>query len=395
LIGDVFSSFSCLLLLLLVACNAPRGVVLWHAYNGDERIALEATAAAWNTAHPDQQLTLVAVPYDAFADKLSSAIPRGNGPDLFIYPQDRIGDWADAGVIEPLEFWVDDARADRFTEQSLGAMAYKGSLWGLPMTVKSLVLYYRTDLVTDPPRTTDDLIALGEQLKSRHVFALAYPSPDLYAHAMWLHGFGGQVMDDNGTLTIATPAATGALAFARSLVAKGIAPEDAQGPLIASMFNEGRTATAVSGPWFIPDIAANVPWKVTTLPIVSETGKPAAPFISAEGILMSARAKDKDAAFAVMDFLSGDAAAITRAKSGHQVVPNLHAYDDHELASDPTVAVFRAQLQHVVAMPNDPTMRRVWTPYRTALGEVLAGRDDPGAALNALTGELEKYADKR
>jgi maltose-binding protein MalE len=208
---------------------------------------------------------------------------------------------------------------------------------------------------------------------------------------MWLHGFGGRVMDDDGALMIATPQATQAMAFARSLVAQGIAPEDAQGPLIASMFNEGRTATAVSGPWFIPDIARGVPWKVATLPIVSETGKPAAPFISAEGILMSARAKDKDAAFAVMDYLSGDEAAVTRAKAGHQVVPNPHAYDDRELASDPTVAVFRAQLQHVVAMPNDPTMRRVWTPYRTALGEVLAGRDDPGAALNALNAEIETY----
>ena len=61
---------------------------------------------------------LVAVPYDAFADKLTSAIPRGNGPDLFIYPHDRIGDWADAGMIEPIEFWVDDARADRFSERA-------------------------------------------------------------------------------------------------------------------------------------------------------------------------------------------------------------------------------------------------------------------------------------
>lgn len=384
-----------LLVLLLVACNAPKGVVLWHAYNGDERVALEATAAAWNAAHPDQPLTLVAVPYDAFADKVSSAIPHGNGPDLFIYPQDRIGDWADAGVIEPLEFWVDDARADRFTEQSLGAMAYKGSLWGLPMTVKSLVLYYRTDLAPDAPRTTDDLIALEDRLRGRHVFALAYPSPDLYAHAIWLHGFGGRVMDDEGHLTIATPQATQAMAFARTLVKDGIAPEDAQGPLIASMFNEGRTATAISGPWFIPDIAKSVPWKVTTLPIVSETGKPAAPYVTAEGIVMSARAKDKDAAFAVMDFLSGDTAAVTRAKAGHQVVPNVHAYDDKELASDATVAVFRAQLQHVIAMPNDPNMRRVWTPYRTALGEVLAGRDDPGASLNALQGEIEHYADPK
>ena len=82
----------------LVACNnGPHGIVLWHAYNGDERMALEVTGAAWNTAHPDRELTLVAVPYDAFADKLSSAIPRGNGPDLFIYPPDRVGDWADAG----------------------------------------------------------------------------------------------------------------------------------------------------------------------------------------------------------------------------------------------------------------------------------------------------------
>ena len=384
-----------LLALLLVACNAPKGVVLWHAYNGDERAALEATAASWNAAHPEQPLTLVAVPYDAFADKLSSAIPHGNGPDLFIYPQDRIGDWADAGVIEPLEFWVDDAKADRFTDQSLGVMAYKGSLWGLPMTVKSLVLYVRTDIAAEAPRTTDELIALGQRLRDRHIFAVAYPSPDLYAHAVWLHGFGGSVMDDEGHLTIATPQATEAMAFARRLVKDGVAPEDAQGPLIASMFNEGRTATAISGPWFIPDIAKTVPWKVTTLPVVSATGKAAAPYISAEGILMSARAKDKDAAFAVMDFLSGDASAVTRAKSGHQVVPNVHAYDDKDLASDATVAVFRAQLQHTVAMPNDPNMRRVWTPYRTSLGEVLAGRDEPGASLNSLQREIEKYADHR
>jgi len=144
----------------------PRGIVLWHAYNGDERIALEATAAAWNTAHPDQQLTLVAVPYDAFADKLSSAIPRGNGPDLFIYPQDRIGDWAAAGVIEPLEFWVDDAHASRFSDASLAALSYRGSLWGLPLAVKSLAMFYRTDLAPTPPRTTDELLGLADRIQS-------------------------------------------------------------------------------------------------------------------------------------------------------------------------------------------------------------------------------------
>jgi maltose-binding protein MalE len=377
---------------LLVSCSSPHGVVLWHAYNGAERDALEATVATWNSDHPDEPIALVAVPYDAFADKLSSAIPRGNGPDLFIYPQDRIGDWADAGVIEPIEFWVDDARADRFTPASLAAMAYKGSLWGLPMAVKALALYYNPAIAPAPPRTTDDVLALAATLHARGVFALAYPNVDLYEHAPWLHGFGGSVFDPAGTFAIATPEAAKAMAFARSLVTSGATPEDAQASLIASLFNEGRAATVISGPWFMGDIAKDMTWKVTTLPVVSATGEPARPFASAEGLMMSARAHDKDAAFAVMDYLSNDASAIARAKAARQVVPNVHAWDDPALAHDAVLAAFRAQLDHVVAMPNDPRMRMVWTPYRTALGEVLAGRVEAAPALDKLQHELEGLA---
>jgi maltose-binding protein MalE len=383
------------LVAMLVACSAPKGVVLWHAYNGDERAALEATAATWNAEHPDHPLVLVSVPHDAFADKLSSAIPRGNGPDLFIYAQDRIGDWADAGVIEPLEFWVDDARADRFTDEALGAMAYGTSLWGLPMTVKSLVLFYRTDLVRSPPRTTDELFALARALPDG-VKALAYENVNLYGHAPWLHGFGGRVMDDRGALAIATPEATAAMTFARELVDRQIVPADAQGPQIASYFNEGKAAMAIEGPWFIADIAKDgVPWRVTTLPIVSATGRHAAPFVGAEGILMSARANDKDAAFAVLDYLTGDASAIARARLAHQVVPNVRAYADPEVAKDRTLAAFREQLEHVVPMPKGSRMRMVWTPYRTALGEVIAGRADPAQRLVAVEREVASYAERK
>ncbi|MBS1124084.1 MAG: extracellular solute-binding protein family 1 [Deltaproteobacteria bacterium] len=207
----------------LVGCgNHHQGVVLWHAYNGAERTALESTAAQWNAQHPEQELELVAVPYGAFADKLTSAIPGGNGPDLFIYPQDRIGDWADSGVIEPIEFWLDDKRVERFTNEAIAAMAYKGSLWGLPVTVKSLALYYRTDLVETPPASTDELLALAPRMHARDGYAIAYANVDLYGHAPWLFGYGGKIMDDTGKLAIATPEAASAMAFARKLVVDGV-----------------------------------------------------------------------------------------------------------------------------------------------------------------------------
>ena len=376
---------------LLAACDAPQGIVLWHAYGGTERDALEASAARWNTAHPDQHLDLVAVPYGAFADKLTSAIPGGNGPDLFIYPQDRIGDWADAGTIEPIEFWVDDARAERFTGESLEAMAYKGSLYGLPLAVKSLALYYRTDLVAAPPATTDELIALAPAMRARDGYALAYTNVDLYGHAPWLFGFGGQVMTDDGKLEIATPEAAAAMAFARKLVVDRVAPDHAENPLVATLFNEGKAAVAISGPWFVTDIAAGVPWRVAPLPTVSATGRLAEPFRGAEGVLMSARAHDKATAFAVMDALTSDVEAIERARRVREVVPNRHAFDDPAIAGDPVLAAFRAQLAHSVPLPKHPAMRSVWTPYKTALGDVLSGHDQPAERLLAVEHEVRTY----
>ncbi|MBA2538964.1 MAG: extracellular solute-binding protein, partial [Deltaproteobacteria bacterium] len=313
----------------LAACTGRSdGIVLWHSYNGTEREALEASAARWNATHSDKPLELVGVPHAAFADKLTSAIPNGNGPDLFIYAQDRLGGWVDAGVVEPIEFWLDDARVDRFSTESIRAMGYKESLWGLPMTVKSLALFYRTDLVTTPPRTTDELVALAPAMRKTDGYAIAYANIDLYGHAPWLFGFGGQIMNDRGELTLATPQGAQAMEFARKLVAEKIAPARAEAPLVASLFNDGRAATAISGPWFITGIDKSVPWAVTSLPIVSATGKPAAPFLGAEGVLMSTRARDKDTAFAVMDWLTSDVSAIERAKLARQVVPNPAAYKD-------------------------------------------------------------------
>ncbi|HEY4243831.1 MAG TPA: extracellular solute-binding protein [Kofleriaceae bacterium] len=380
-----------LVLLALAACERHDGIVLWHAYNGTEREALEASAAKWNAAHPDEPLELVAVPYGAFADKLTSAIPGGNGPDLFIYPQDRIGDWADAGVIEPIELWVTDARADLYDEDALASLAYKGSLYGLPLTEKSLALYYRTDLVPTPPATTDELLALAPRMTAKQGYALAYTNVDLYGHAPWLFAFGGRILDEHGKLAIATPEAAKAMAFARQLVATGAAPDHAEGPLVATLFNDGKAATAISGPWFAGDIAKGVPWAVTTLPIVSPAGKPATPFLGVEGVLMSARARDKDAAFAAMSALTDDAAALARMQHTHELVPNKAAYAGDVLAHDPMLAAFRAQLAHTALLSTEPAMRMVWTPYMTALGEVISGRAEPGAQLLATEHEIQGY----
>jgi len=336
----------------------------------------------------------VSVAYNAFADKITNAIPNGNGPDLFIFAHDRIGDWVASDLLEPVEYYVDDALADSFAHDAIAALAYRGSLFGLPLAVKSVALFYRTDLVDQPPRTTDELRAMAEVLKQKNggKYVLAYQNTDLYGHAPWLHGFGGRVFDDAGTLTVATPEATAALEFARSIAnADRITPKESSGTMVATLFNEGRAALAISGPWFIADIRDGVPWAVTTLPTVSETGKPAAPFLSTEGVLMSVRARDKDAAFAVMRALAGDDSAVARARRARQVVPNVAAYLEEDIGGDKVLAAFRQQLENTVPMPATPEMRMVWTPYKNALQKVIAQGASPSDSLLAVEREVEGY----
>jgi maltose-binding protein MalE len=272
-------------------------------------------------------------------------------------------------------------------------MAYKGSLWGLPVATKSLALFYRTDLAPQPPATTDDLFAMAPAMKKRGGYALAYANADLYGHAPWLFGCGGRILDDNGELAIASEEAADAMKLAKRFVDEGVAPNRTENPQVAAKFNDGSAATAISGPWFIAGIAKDVPWKVAPLPIVSSTGKPAAPFFGAEGILMSSRAKDKDVAFEAMDFLTSNASATERAKQAEQVVPNLVVYRDPEVAKDEVLMALRAQVANAVPMPKGPAMRMVWTPYKTALDSVLSGRTEPGAALLGVEREVQSYLD--
>jgi arabinogalactan oligomer/maltooligosaccharide transport system substrate-binding protein len=373
------------------ASEPPGGVVLWHAYTGAEREALEASAGRWNVAHPEARLALVAVPYDAFADKLTSAIPNGNGPDLFIYAGDRLGDWSGSGLVAPIGYWLDEPVAGRFGAEALRGLRVGETQFGLPLAVKSLALFYRTDLVPTPPRTTDELVAMRATMPRPDVYPLVYASGDLYGHAPWLHGFGATILDDAGQPTLAGSAGAAAARFAKALIDQRVVPADATGTTVSTLFAEGKAAMAISGPWFIGELRADIPWKVTTLPTVSATGKPAAPLLGIEGVLMSARARDRKVAYAAMAFLTSDGEAAARAVGARQVVPNRGAYDDAAVRDDAALAAFRTQAEVAVPMPSAPAMRVVWTPYQTALGDILAGNRDAESRLADAQREVLGY----
>ena len=88
-----------LLLASQAFAQAANELVVWHAYRGAEKAAFEKVVGMFEKSPGAKgiKVNTLAIPYDAYADKISAAVPRGKGPDLFIYAQDRLGGWIEAG----------------------------------------------------------------------------------------------------------------------------------------------------------------------------------------------------------------------------------------------------------------------------------------------------------
>ena len=364
------------------------GLVLWHAYRGAEQLALKSAVEAWQAASK-MPVQLVSIPFDAFANKVSVAVPRGNGPDLLIFGHDRVGDWASRGLLARLGFWVTEA--DRFFPRTLDALVYRDSLYGLPLAFKTLALFYDKTLLAEAPATTDALIAQCKAIRAADPtrWGIAWEIESLYFHAPWLHGFGGSVYaDDRDTLAVDSKAAAASMAFVRRLlVTEKIMPEEASSALITRLFRSRKLACVVSGPWFRGELKDHTNWDVAPLPIISETGRRARPFLGVEAVMVSARSARKRQAFGLAQALTQADVARDRMQSGGQLVANASAYTG---LTDPIAKAFRGQVDDTEPLSNRPHMRRVWTPMQRALSQAIVQGRDPKAALADARRAIEK-----
>jgi len=387
--------------LLLTAALALPGLaaaqgaklVVWHAYRGGEKAAFEKVIAAYN-ARPGTKVKVdpLAVPFDAFADKVSAAVPRGKGPDVFIYAQDRMGGWIEAGnTVEPIDFFVDDALKKTFIPTTIEALTYRGSLWGLPLDFKVITLIYNKKLLARPPATTAELYKVGASLtnKASGKFGLAWAYNDFYYVASLLNGNGGAVFGPGTRPTLNAPANVKGMEQLQAWNRAGFMPAEPSVALITSLFNEGKSAMVFSGPWFLGEIAPGVDYGLATLPAISEAGgQPMRPWMTVEGAFIASPSKQKEAAFEFVKYLTGVEAAKVLALEGRFTPAVKAVYEDPAVAKDAQIAAFKKQVEVAVPMPNVPEMTMVWSPATTALNKINAGAS-PKTALDVAQKAVE------
>jgi arabinogalactan oligomer / maltooligosaccharide transport system substrate-binding protein len=372
-----------------------KELVVWHAYRAAEKTAFEKVLEnfAKTPGAKGFKVSPLAIPYDAYADKISAAVPRGKGPDVFIYAQDRLGGWIEAGkTVEPIDFFLDKGTRDALLPGMLSAMTYKGGVYGLPINYKMTTLIYNKDLVKTPPKTTDEMIKLAKTLTnaSSGRYGLAYWYTNFYFHSALMNAFGGSVFDKDGKVTINSPANVASLNQMMTWYKKdGVMPTEPSEALIASMFNEGKAAMVINGPWFVGDIDKKINVGFAPLPVVDAAKKPMRPWMTIEGAYVAASSANKEVAYELAKYLTGEEAGLILAVEGRQMHTNKAIYNNPKVSGDPVLKAYREQLENAEPMPNRPEMTMVWSPATTSMNKIVKGNATVEAALKEAQGTIQ------
>ena len=359
--------------MLIVASALAGEITLWHAWRGEERVALDQLVTEWNGEHPTSPVQALFVPHETLTSKAESAIPHGNGPDLIVVGNDRLGDWAHLDLVLPYSPHGD------FLPVALSSLSIEGKQYGWPLACKSLALFRNTDLVATAPTTSDELIRVATAATGGDHFGFAYEFASAYQNAPWMHGFGGGVFNTEGKVALDSPENAAAFGFVRTLLPLG--PSDPTGALVTQLFNEGKVAMVVNGPWFLGEIEPSIPFAVAPLPIVSATGKPAAPYVTVESLFLT---RDSDDARAFGDWFTSAHASTIRQDVGKQLVATVGVE-----TADPVLLAFRTQLESAYPMPTAPEMPRTWEPLAHGLRRLVRGAAEPEQAAKEAQTEYD------
>jgi multiple sugar transport system substrate-binding protein len=283
---------------------------------------------------------------------------------------------------------------------ALDTAIYKGQLVAAPFNSNTQLLWYRKDLVPNPPRTWDELIAQAENLAKQgkphfiEIQGASYEGYTVWVNAMVLSA-GGQILTPDGQhVSLGPPAERGV-----SLIGKMARSPAADPSLSVQMedqsrlaFESGDAAFEINYPFIFPSAQENAPqiakqiaW--TDYPRV-DADRPSRPPVGGIDLAVSAFSRHKQQAFDAITCLRNRPNQLRNAIKGGLPPTLASLYTDPRLIKGgyPFAANILASLQRGGVRPKTPAYQSVSSAISTTLHPPSAAGP---ATLNQLRGKLQ------
>ena len=365
--------------LTLSACGAQEvdesSIVIWH---DKEDAVAEVLQSYLDEALPDLDITLEKKTSLTDSLKLVGNDPS-SAPDMFIFAHDKIGVFAEMGILASIEELLPEGELSNYLDMTTEAATYKGTVYQLPLYFETLLFMYNRKYMTDDmvPDTTEELYAYMEANTGRDRYGFVEQHSTAYYSAAWIHGFGGEIISDDGVPFPEPDAVKDALRYHLKFVQ--LMPGETEYSTVNTLFLEGKADSTIGGPWMVPSARdAGIDLGIAPMPVVDETGEPLAPYSGVQGVHVLTFAADNkgDSVRAVLSALCSPEIGNQLALASGCAPARAECYDEEAVASDELVQAMRSTAEIAVPMPNIPEMDVMWTVMSNLLTDVnLSDRD--------------------
>ncbi|MGA8657221.1 MAG: maltose/maltodextrin ABC transporter substrate-binding protein MalE [Chthoniobacterales bacterium] len=321
-------------------------------------------------------------------DSFAMAAQVAKGPDIVIWAHDKVGEWADAGLIAPIE--VSQEFRNRFLPKAWEAVVHRDSIWGYPIALETVSLIYNKTLLDGPPPAQlSELVALNAKIRKKHPEATAILWDYNSSYYSWgiLASAGGYVFGKKGKdydlqdVGVATPGAIAGLSEIISLIGAGVLPKSVSYSAVEELMARGKLAMMISGPWAWSDlIKSGIDFGVAPIPGVA--GFPGRPFIGVSVAYLNRSSPNQDLAKEFLERCVLTEEGLAAMDHGKPIgIPALISLEEKMVKNNPLLQQLKLCLDWGEVMPNVPQMGRFFSSLGQALQIATNGQASPEAAL--------------
>ena len=334
---------------------------------------------------------------DGLTDKFQASAQAGKGPDIVFWAHDRLGEWADSGLLKPLEI-KDDFKAS-FIPMSWEAVTHNKQIWGYPVALEAISLIYNKKFVTTPPPAQlSEVPVFAKELQSKNpnVIAIMWDYNTPYFSWPFLASGGGypfkKINDgyDVNDIGINNDGAVKGLQAIVGLINAGVMPKGASYSVMDQKMNGGELAMMVSGPWAWSNLQkSGIDFDVAPLPGVD--GNPGRPFVGVLAALINRSTPNSDLAIQFIEKYVVTSDGLKTIDADVPIgVPALKTLSDEMAAKNPLIKTTYENAKNGDVMPNIPQMGKFWSSMATAFQIATNGQASPRAALDDAKKNMEK-----
>ncbi|BEV36198.1 ABC transporter substrate-binding protein [Synechococcus sp. M16CYN] len=276
--------------------------------------------------------------------------------------------YAASGWLEPLDPWFDETSLDGLVLGAQLGNHYDNHLYRWPLVADIGLLYWRTDLMQEPPATPQDLsdmaidlvkskrVANGFVWQGRQYEGLSCNFVEI------LHAFGGiWINPTTGQVELNKPSATRAAQWMRTLISDGASPKAVTNQSESESlqaFKYGDAALMRNWPYAWAELQkpeSKVRGKVGVTLMVAEPDHDPAATIGSWGLSLLKQSRHREATVKAIRFLTSETAQRQRFRDQGYTPTELSLFSDPELvAMSPVLPEIAKALRYSVQRPSSP-----------------------------------------